>query len=324
MTETKGKKALSLCILRVLEQYASKEAPLTTRQIIGLLQEQYGMVAERKAVGRNLLLLPEMGFGLSTYQENGKGYYLTASIGAEPKQASENDAVLLDALLRAPLSTEAAERIAALQDDVPIHAVRDTAQTLSEELLGTLSLLKDAIRDKKQVSFRYNTVSQTGRRVAMREAPFVVSPYALFLANGQYYVIVAMQGYGRLMHYRLDLMDQPEKLDTPSRDERELSECADGLDVVGYVNRVIYQREAEESCTLLCARHLCGELLDTFGPDAVLSADGDMVRVEVRAPWVNVRRFLMNNLRHATLLAPAHRRANLKEELSSALALYHA
>ena len=34
MTETKGKKALSLCILRVLEQHANKAAPLSTRQII--------------------------------------------------------------------------------------------------------------------------------------------------------------------------------------------------------------------------------------------------------------------------------------------------
>lgn len=323
MTETKGKKALSLCILRVLEQHASKESPLTTRQIIALLHEQYGMIAERKAVGRNLLLLPEMGFPLSTYQENGKGYYLTSPIGAEPKTVTENDAILLDALLRAPISTEATERIAALQDDVPIHVVRDTPKTLSDELLDTIALLKDAIREKKQVSFRYNTVSQTGKRIAMREAPFVVSPFALFLADGQYYVIVAMQGYGRLLHYRLDLMDQPQKLDTPARDERELPECTDGLDVVGYVNRAIYQREAEEAFVLLCARHLSGELLDSFGSDAVLSPEGDMIRVEVRAPWGNVRRFLMSNLRHATLLAPEHRRTNLKDELSSALALYH-
>ena len=76
MAETKGKKALSLCILRVLEQHAGKTNPLSTRHIIEYLQEDHGMIAERKAVGRNLLLLQEMGFPLSTYQENGKGYYL--------------------------------------------------------------------------------------------------------------------------------------------------------------------------------------------------------------------------------------------------------
>ena len=51
MTETKGKKALSLCILRVLEQRASERNPLSTRHIIEFLKEDFGMIAERKAVG---------------------------------------------------------------------------------------------------------------------------------------------------------------------------------------------------------------------------------------------------------------------------------
>ena len=99
MTETKGKKALSLCILRVLEQHATEQEPLSTRRIIDYLKEDFGMIAERKAVGRNLILLTEMGFGLSTYHENGKGYYLTASVDAE-----SFDPVLYDALLRAPIT----------------------------------------------------------------------------------------------------------------------------------------------------------------------------------------------------------------------------
>ena len=39
MMETKGKKALSLCILRVLEQHADKAQPLSTRCIIEYLKE---------------------------------------------------------------------------------------------------------------------------------------------------------------------------------------------------------------------------------------------------------------------------------------------
>ena len=85
MTETKGKKALSLCILRVLEQRASERNPLSTRHIIEFLKEDFGMIAERKAVGRNLLLLQEMGFPLSTYQENGKGLPRSSRPKANPR-----------------------------------------------------------------------------------------------------------------------------------------------------------------------------------------------------------------------------------------------
>ena len=120
MMETKGKKALSLCILRVLEQHADKAQPLSTRCIIEYLKEDFGMIAERKAVGRNLLLLQEMGFPLSTYQDNGKGYYLEGAVSDMPQAGDESDAVLLDAYLRAPHSAQTERAIARLQDDIPI------------------------------------------------------------------------------------------------------------------------------------------------------------------------------------------------------------
>lgn len=320
MTETKGKKALSLCILRVLEQHATKEAPLTTRSIIALLLEKYGMVAERKAVGRNLLLLAEMGFPLSTYQENGKGYYLKRT-ETEPL-TDRDDPVLLDALLRAPISEAAVEYIERLQSDIPIFSVRESNQTLDDSLLDTLDLLRTAIREKHQVSFRYNTVQTDGSLSALRELPFSVSPYALFLAEGRYNVIVSMSGYGKLLHYRCDLLCDLTLLNAPAREVTELQECENGLDVVGYVNRAVYRQNTATTYTLLCARHLAGDLYDTFHRDAVLTPEGDMVRAEVRAPWMQVRKFLLQHLKHATLLAPTEQQRLLREELAAALSTY--
>ena len=150
MAETKGKKALSLCILRVLEQHAGKTNPLSTRHIIEYLKEDHGMIAERKAVGRNLILLMEMGFPLSTYQDNGKGYYLKTDAGSVPH---EHNPAALDAYLRAPRSDRTEREIDRLQDPVPVFVSDAEKKQQPEQLFETLDLLKDAIAAwKEQIS----------------------------------------------------------------------------------------------------------------------------------------------------------------------------
>lgn len=319
MAETMGKKALSLCILRVLEQHAGKANPLSTRRIIEYLKEDFGMIAERKAVGRNLILLSEMGFPLSSYQENGKGYYLKSD--AE-NAVHEHDPAALDAFLRAPRSDRAEREIRRLQDAVPVYVSEQERREQPESVLETLDRLKEAIERKVQVSFLYTVVLPDGRKAPQRETPFTVSPYALFLAEGYYYVIVSISGYGRLLHYRCDLMDQVTVTEQKIREAETLIECSDGLDVAAYVNRTIYRTDVRETHTVLCAGHLTGELLDTFGSAVRMRPEGETVRAEIDAPWETVRRFLVGNLKHTALLAPAWRRAQMREELLSALSTY--
>ena len=149
-----------------------------------------------------------------------------------------------------------------------------------------------------------------------------MSPYAIFLAEGYYYVIVSMSGYGRLLHYRCDLMEQVTLTDIPARAAETLIECRDGLDVPAYVNRTIYLTDVREQHTVLCAEHLAGALLDTFGDAVRMRPEGETIRAEIDAPWEMVHRFLVGNLKHTTLLAPAWRRAQIREELLSALSTY--
>ena len=71
-----GRSALPLCILQVLKDYSDEEHPLNSGAIIQKLEADYGLSAARNAVGRNLSLLCELGWDISTYEENGRGAYL--------------------------------------------------------------------------------------------------------------------------------------------------------------------------------------------------------------------------------------------------------
>lgn len=64
-----GRSALPLCILEILKAYSDEEHPLTSGEIIKKLKADYGLSAARNAVGRNLSLLCELGWDISTYGE---------------------------------------------------------------------------------------------------------------------------------------------------------------------------------------------------------------------------------------------------------------
>ena len=317
MTETKGKKALSLCILRVLEQHASEKDPLSTRRIIEYLKEDFGMIAERKAVGRNLILLTEMGFGLSTYHENGKGYYLTGAGNPETF-----DPILYDALLRAPITEEGDRHLRRMRQEVPIYSVQETPITLHTEVFETLDILREAIAKKVQVTFLYHTAHGDDGMTAMPDATYTVSPYALFLAAGRYHVLTSVSGYGRLLHFRCDYMRETRLTEQPVRNVTKLSECKNGLDVVGYVNRAVYRQDTSETYVLLCSGQLADTLCDTFGSGIHLTPDGENMRVEFKAPWTAVRKFVLSHLSQVSLLSPERRQKQIRDELYVALSLY--
>ena len=55
------KKTLIIRLYQVLYEYSDAEHPLTQSEIIDLLDKNYGVEAERKAIGRNVSCLMEMG-----------------------------------------------------------------------------------------------------------------------------------------------------------------------------------------------------------------------------------------------------------------------
>ena len=117
-------------------------------------------------------------------------------------------------------------------------------------------------------------------------------------------------------------MEQVALTEQPVRPTETLIECRDGLDVAAYVNRTIYRTDVKELHTVLCAANLTGDLIDTFGNAVRMRPEGETIRAEIDAPWEMVRKFLVCNLKHTTLLAPAWRRAQIREELLSALSTY--
>ena len=64
-TATAGKKLLILNILDILKKYTDQEHRLSQKDIVDILRTEYGMVADRKSVKRNIQNLMDIGYEIN-------------------------------------------------------------------------------------------------------------------------------------------------------------------------------------------------------------------------------------------------------------------
>ena len=62
MYATGNKKMLNMLILEILREYTDENHSLTQQEIIKLLDQNYGMVCDRRSVKSNILSLKEMDY----------------------------------------------------------------------------------------------------------------------------------------------------------------------------------------------------------------------------------------------------------------------
>ena len=70
------KKELPLALLQILTKYTDEDHLLSTNEIIQHLQNEYDLTCERRTIYANMDLLKKYGHRISTWHENGNGYYL--------------------------------------------------------------------------------------------------------------------------------------------------------------------------------------------------------------------------------------------------------
>ena len=73
MESFEPKKLALIRVLQILEKHSDCEHPIKHDKIVDLLEIEYGLTIERKAIGRNISLLNEAGYDIETTK---KGSYL--------------------------------------------------------------------------------------------------------------------------------------------------------------------------------------------------------------------------------------------------------
>ncbi len=294
-----------LCLLRVLEEYSDAEHIMTMGEIIAKLKSNYDLKLDRRTIYGAVEILNTMGYDISDFSDNGKGYYLR-----ERSFEQSEIRLLTDAVYSFPYISEAQTNgiVKKLQGELSVHQrrnfrnlypVRGNHKTENKAVFLNIEMLDEAITNRVQVSFDYLTYGLDKKLHRRRKTKYIMNPYGMVCTNEHYYLVCRMVGKEPLSYYRIDLISNIELLDTPV-------EVFDGDDFENTLRRTTYAFTGKpEQVKLRCKNYIIGDVLDQFGTDIAVTPDGaeDFIASFAAVPY-GIKFWALQYIPHAEVLEP--------------------
>ena len=332
---------LNMNILEILKKYSDENHRLNQKEIIDLLESEYQMTVDRKAIKRNLMNLLDSGYELEyteTVRTNKKGeqetlysdWYLVRDF------ADAELRLLIDSLLfskHIPYS-QCKELIGKLEGlsnkyfKAKVKHIRTLPEKMpnNKQLFYNIEILDEAISKGKKVEFNYNDFG-IDRKLHHRMnsdgtvRKYVVNPYQMAATNGRYYLIANYDRYTNISHYRVDKISNIKILDEPVKKQSELVES---INLPKHMAEHIYMFSGESSrVTMRIDKLLVNDVVDWFGKDvSFYDETEDKVTASVIVNLKAMRYWAMQYANYVEVLRPAELREQIKEDLRNAMSKY--
>lgn len=190
MESLETKKLALIRIWQILKEYSDYKHPLTQEEIARRLENDYGIVLERKAVSRNISLLKEAGIEIKSCRA---GSYLDYRDFEDAELRMLIDGVLSSRYITAARSKDLIERICGLSNVYfkssvkHIHSVNDWSKTDNTTVFFNIDMINRAIERRKQIDYDYNKygIDKKLHKTSRQR----VSPYQMILHNQRYYLM---------------------------------------------------------------------------------------------------------------------------------------
>ena len=267
MYATASKKMLNMLILEILEYYTDEDHRLTQLEIVSLLSRDYGVNCDRRAVGRNIDSLRDMGY---TIAYDG-GYYLVVRKFNNVELRMMIDMVLYSKIFSAAAAERIIDKLQSLGNKYFRSSLSGIARpsslirSESKHTQYSVDAISEAIQQKRKISFRYHYYG-TDLKIHDRGKEYVMNPYRMIMANGHYYLLGNLDKYDDMSYYRIDKMSRVEILDEKQKPMKNVSGLDKGLDIAEVLAENIYMVQGESSYVKLkCKSSMMDELVDWFG-----------------------------------------------------------
>ena len=338
------KKMLIMNILDILRKHTDEDHRLSQQEIMRLLESEYDMKADRKAVKRNLINLIDWGYNIE-YSEsvriNSKGEeeILYTDWYLERDFSDAELRLLIDSLLfskHIPYSQckKLVEKIEGLSNryfKFRVKHIRTMPVTASDnkQIFYTIEEIDRAISTGRQVSFYYNEY-HTDKKMHVRLAEdgtpreYIVNPYQIAATNGRYYLICNYDKYDVVSNYRLDRITNIKVLDTPVKSIKQIKGMEQGFDLPKHMAEHIYMYSGESvPATFRAKKYLITEIIDWFGKEVTfLDETEEEVTARVMVNMEAMRKWALQYAVHVKVLGPEKLVRLVKEDVAKAVEMY--
>ena len=326
MESFEPKKLALIRIWQILKEYSDYDHPLTQEDIAAKLENEYGIVIERKAISRNISLLKEAGVRIESRRS---GSYLHRRDFEDSELHLLIDGVLSSKYITARHSKDLINRLCSLSNKYfrssvkHIHSVNDWGKTENQELFYNIEVIYDAIEEGRQIHYDYNKYGIDKK--LHRTSQHYVSPYLMILHNQRYYLMAYSEYWHNMVFHRLDRISKmtiTDKIATPIEN------------VPGYENGINYKElsstmpymysDQPEHISFIADDVIIDQILDWFGSDIrIMKSDEEgKVKVSVKASPNAMEHWAMQYINHVEVLSPVSMRERMREALEKGLRKY--
>lgn len=315
------KKLIIMNILDILKRYTNENHRLSQKEIQDILEREYDMTVERKAVKRNLMNLIEFGYNIN-YSESVRIF--------KDKDGKEQENVILSDFYLEHEFTDSELRL--LIDSVLFsnHIPYKQDKTDNKQLFYNVELLDEAIDKKRKVRFHYLEY-HTDKKLHKRRnkigkvREYIINPYQLVAKEGKYYLICNYDKYDNISNYRVDRITDLEILDENIKPFDGLK-GSDGrkLDLEEYMDKHVYMFSGENVKAVFRAdKSLISDIIDMFGKDVRFSEEtDDEITVTVNVNKLAMEQFAKAFTPWIEVIKPVALRERMIKKLNKSLGKY--
>ncbi len=321
MDSFEPKKLALIRVLQILEKHSDSEHPIKHDKIVELLESEYGLIIERKAIGRNISLLCEAGYEIETTK---KGSYLAERMFEESELKLLIDGVLSSGYITAKQSKDLIEKLCR-QSNIyfrprikNIYSVNDWNKTENVAVFYNIEIIDEAIEHGRQVRFEYNKYGADKK--FHRSATHTVSPYQMILHNQRYYLMGYNEKWKHIQYYRMDRITNIELLDTIRRPLKSVAGFESGIDYKRFSHSMPYMFFDEpQMIEFIAEGWAIDQIIDWFGKDIKLEErpDGRFL-VRVKASVNAMEYWAMQYMNVVEILSPKDLRERIKKNVQAA------
>lgn len=312
-------KANIIHILEILKEYSDSEHILQMNEIIEKMRSLYAVDVDRRAVYNSIETLKNVGFDISTYNENGLGYYLVERPLEVPEIRLLMDSVYSNQAIPVKQTEQLIGKLQMLMNKnyrrkyKNLSVVKTDRKTINKSVFLNIEILDEAISQKKKVSFTYMEYGIDKKLHARRNQKYVVNPYQMISTNEHYYLICKLNEDSNVSLYRIDLMKDVSVseygLDAPLK-EKELFNAK---------NKTVYAWYGDtEEVVLRCKNYILGDVIDRFGQGVRLErSDEDSFTAHINTAPKGVQFWALQYLPHVEVVRPEWLRDAIIESIKS-------
>lgn len=325
MDNLEPKKLALIRILQIFKKYSDYDHPLTQEDIARHLEQEYGIVIERKAISRNISLLREAGIDIESRRA---GSYLDGRPFEDSELRMLIDGVLCSKYITARHSADLIDRLCGLANQYfrshvkNIYSVNEWCKTENQALFYNIEIIDDAIEQGKQIAFDYN---KYGIDKKLHKSAFhTASPYQLLLHNQRYYLMAYNEYWKNVVFYRLDRITNIKLTGQPLTPLQTVKGYEGGMDYKELATGLPYMfNDKPQSVEMIAEGYIIDQVIDWFGTDIRLQQlDDGKVRVSLKASLQAMEHWAMQYINHVEVTAPAELREKIKENLEQAQKKY--